>query len=582
MRRFVSFLTITVMIGWSAPAWAPFHQAVIQQVYFGSEDCPDSQFVMIRTLNAFMVFVNGQGVHTQNADGSAGPVFGTFDHNLTRTDAGVAMLIGTHAAAEQFGIAFDQEVDGRLIQPDGRVCFGIFAGNPVDCVAYGAFTGDNAPHGQPAIAPELGKAIVRRSESDNNFNDFRLGDPVPENNAGQTGTRGACGGAAPTETPTSTPVVGPRCVGDCNGDGSVAINELITAVNIALGNSPPSICPALCSEDGLDISCLIRMVLSALDGCQLVASPTPTGIPGGTATATVPQPTRTPGGALGVRHFSFDPAKSALVATLGPGADFPTAGFTGFLDLSAGIADPTSGVAFVDLVDAADYLALTLPLGGGAICLQVDRSQLPVHNAGIVACKGGAQLGLGLTQDRNVGVVGACAGGPSEGLACDMNDDCPQSTCFTAAACAALGGTLEGADDPFPGVCQGPLQGATLPGDAGPGAVLLSPDPITHVTQGIPVAIIQEAALPCGDEPNASGYSTSIALTTGTARCTIIDYNDNAGAMLTAQQTGVNFDCAAWDRENGPGTLVLAAPSLNTLAVNQQPTDIITSFVFVD
>ena len=52
MRRVVSFLTIAVMIGWSAPAWAPFHLSVIQQVYFGSEDCPDSQFVMIRTLNA--------------------------------------------------------------------------------------------------------------------------------------------------------------------------------------------------------------------------------------------------------------------------------------------------------------------------------------------------------------------------------------------------------------------------------------------------------------------------------------------------------------------------------------------------
>ena len=397
----------------------------------------------------------------------------------------------------------------------------------------------------------------------------------------RSGALGACGGLAPTETPTVTPVPGPVCVGDCSGDGMVAINELITMVNIALGSSPASACPARCGGDTVEISCIIRAVNNALSGCP-DTSATPTGIPGGTATATVPQPTRTPGGALGVRHFSFDPAKSKLVATLGPGADFPTAGFTGFLDLSAGIADPTTGVAFIDLVDAADYLSLTLPLGGGAICLQVDRSQLPVHNAGIVACKGGAQLGLGLTQDRNVGVVDACAGGPSEGLACDMNDDCPQSTCFTAAACTALHGTLEGDDDPFPGMCHGPLQGATLPGDAGPGAVLLSPDPIANVTKGIPVAIIQEAALPCGDEPNASGYSTSIALTTGTARCTIIDYNGQPGATLTAEQTGVNFDCAAWDQENGPGTLVLAAPSLNTLAVNQQPTDIITSFVFVD
>src|SRR5512143_2238226 len=191
MHRALSLLTIAATLAWSAPAWAPFHDSVIDQVYFGSADCPDAQFVMMRTLSAFMVFVKNQSVNTQNADGSAGPDFGTFDHNLTRTDAGVKMLIGTHAAAEQFGIAFDQEVDGRLIQPDGRVCFGIFAGEPVDCVAYGNFTGDNSPDGQPAVAPQPGQALVRRSETDNNANDFILGEPMPENNAGETGTRGA-------------------------------------------------------------------------------------------------------------------------------------------------------------------------------------------------------------------------------------------------------------------------------------------------------------------------------------------------------------------------------------------------------
>jgi hypothetical protein len=30
----------------------------------------------------------------------------------------------------------------------------------------------------------------------------------------------------------------------CNGDGTVAINEIIGAVNISLGNSPVSTCPA--------------------------------------------------------------------------------------------------------------------------------------------------------------------------------------------------------------------------------------------------------------------------------------------------------------------------------------------------
>ena len=39
------------------------------------------------------------------------------------------------------------------------------------------------------------------------------------------------------------------CPGDCNDDDMVAINELITCVNIALDNSPVSVCPA-CDVNG--------------------------------------------------------------------------------------------------------------------------------------------------------------------------------------------------------------------------------------------------------------------------------------------------------------------------------------------
>ena len=66
------------------------------------------------------------------------------------------------------------------------------------------------------------------------------------------------------------------CVGDCNGDGMVAINELITMINIALGNATVGSCPALCTDNTLDISCLISAVNNALEGCP--ATPTPTGI----------------------------------------------------------------------------------------------------------------------------------------------------------------------------------------------------------------------------------------------------------------------------------------------------------------
>ena len=63
--------------------------------------------------------------------------------------------------------------------------------------------------------------------------------------------------------------VGPTCPGDCNGDGEVTINELITAVNIALGSQQVSACQAAdTSHDGsVTINELISAVNSALNGC---------------------------------------------------------------------------------------------------------------------------------------------------------------------------------------------------------------------------------------------------------------------------------------------------------------------------
>ena len=61
----------------------------------------------------------------------------------------------------------------------------------------------------------------------------------------------------------------PGCVGDCNHDGMVAINELITGVNIALGNTPVSSCPSFDRNgDGMvAINELIAAVNAALNGC---------------------------------------------------------------------------------------------------------------------------------------------------------------------------------------------------------------------------------------------------------------------------------------------------------------------------
>jgi hypothetical protein len=67
---------------------------------------------------------------------------------------------------------------------------------------------------------------------------------------------------------TGTPPA-PSCVGDCNGNGTVAINDLILGVNIALGSASIDDCSAF-DENGngmVGINELVAAVSNALDGC---------------------------------------------------------------------------------------------------------------------------------------------------------------------------------------------------------------------------------------------------------------------------------------------------------------------------
>jgi hypothetical protein len=73
-------------------------------------------------------------------------------------------------------------------------------------------------------------------------------------------------GLSPTATATA---VGQSCAGDCNGDGSVVVNELVLGVNITLGQQPVSACPAFdTNRDGsLIINELVAAVSRLLGGC---------------------------------------------------------------------------------------------------------------------------------------------------------------------------------------------------------------------------------------------------------------------------------------------------------------------------
>jgi len=70
-------------------------------------------------------------------------------------------------------------------------------------------------------------------------------------------------------TGNSVNVAGAPCTGDCNGDGQVAVNELIVMVNISLEQQPVSTCPiADKNGDGaVTITEIITAVNYALTQC---------------------------------------------------------------------------------------------------------------------------------------------------------------------------------------------------------------------------------------------------------------------------------------------------------------------------
>jgi hypothetical protein len=86
-------------------------------------------------------------------------------------------------------------------------------------------------------------------------------------------TTGKCEIALPMATATPS-----SCVGDCNADGVVHIDEIITGVNIALGGAPGSRCPAFdCPQPlpGIFVNCAVIAVNNALNGCSVAPTPPP-------------------------------------------------------------------------------------------------------------------------------------------------------------------------------------------------------------------------------------------------------------------------------------------------------------------
>jgi hypothetical protein len=87
------------------------------------------------------------------------------------------------------------------------------------------------------------------------------------------------------------------CRGDCDGDHRIAVDELVTAVNIALTTLPLSVCPEVDADgdDSVAVDELVAAVRGSLQGCTSLPTVTPTSTSTPTrAVSATPTPSATP------------------------------------------------------------------------------------------------------------------------------------------------------------------------------------------------------------------------------------------------------------------------------------------------
>jgi hypothetical protein len=244
----VAVCTLSSLVA-TLPAQATFHIMVIEQVFPGLEQAPHAQYVMLRMQALLQTAVFGQPFPVFDAAGNPLGTFAAFCANRSACSLPAAspacaandcpkpvdannrnVLAATLWAQELFCVTADLLATGMLPYPDGRACFGDCdlrsesGSGPVDCVAYGNFTGDNAPFGSPAVSPMLGEALLANPARQNQFlpqNDelldnskgFTVGTPAPANFHGDVG---AIDGVA----------------GDAGGDGVADAADVATEVSV--------------------------------------------------------------------------------------------------------------------------------------------------------------------------------------------------------------------------------------------------------------------------------------------------------------------------------------------------------------
>lgn len=184
------------------PAHAAFHLMKVVEVFPGAPAAPNAQYVVLQMHFAGQTFVSGHVVTVYDAAGTSIGTY-TFGANVANGATQDRILIATAEAQTFFGITADLTMTPTVAAAGGKVCFD---SSPIDCVAWGNYSGSPIGVGTPFNDPVLGglatgRAAARRldiagfpsvldatDDTDDSANDFRTALPRPINNARQLGT----------------------------------------------------------------------------------------------------------------------------------------------------------------------------------------------------------------------------------------------------------------------------------------------------------------------------------------------------------------------------------------------------------
>jgi hypothetical protein len=176
-------------------------------------------------------------------------------------DSPTGVLSGTPTAAGEFSFTISA-TDADAVQVTKAYTMIIAGGEPIATATSTPDTGTETATATATASPTVSATPLISATATASPASTATASPASTATASLTSTATAL----PTASATATV---PACAGDCNGDGSVLINELIGGVSIALDNAALDTCPSF-DRDGngaVSIDELITAVNNAQNGC---------------------------------------------------------------------------------------------------------------------------------------------------------------------------------------------------------------------------------------------------------------------------------------------------------------------------